>query len=453
MKSHNFSNIKESFWNRKIPGLFGLILTIVGVGVTVYLVRQGIIFLTQASPSEIPQNVKITNVSDTSFTITYTTDDSVVGSVNLGTNDDSEQTVLDDRDQLNQSLLSYETHSITVGNLIPDQNYKYSILSGTNKIIDGEVLFEIKTAPAIESPPPNQEPLAGKVITQSGEPALNTLAYLSTEGSQTISTITKSDGSYILPLNSLRSENQIFYYNFDEESVLNLFLTNGKESSSVTLSLKQINPVPIVTLSNNYDFRVNKDPISSVSALPTQNFPESDIQESRADLLIENPGQGETFIDDQPEFTGSAQPNAEVEIEIHSDENLKTKVAADQSGNWEFRPSEPLSPGEHTITIKTRDSSGILKSITRRFTVFAAGSQVSESATPSGALTPSSSPTLSPSPSPTPTVAAEGSLTATPAPTIAPTGGQTTVVAAVTGAALAIFGIVVFVFTRYKIPL
>ncbi|KKR51465.1 MAG: LPXTG cell wall anchor domain protein, partial [Candidatus Levybacteria bacterium GW2011_GWC1_40_19] len=98
-------------------------------------------------------------------------------------------------------------------------------------------------------------------------------------------------------------------------------------------------------------------------------------------------------------------------------------------------------------------SNGIVKSITRRFTVFAAGTQVIEPATPSGqTATPTPIPTLIPTATPTPP-AGEVELSPSPIPTIAPTGPEATVFAGLAGAVLAIFGLAVFAITRYKLPL
>ncbi len=444
--------MKNSFWNRKIPGFFGLFFIVISIGITVYLVRQGLIYLTRATPSEIPENVKVTNVTDSSFSLTYTTGGLVTGSINLGKTDDSEETVLDERDQSESVLRQYKTHTITPQNLDPSQRYKYSILSGSEKILNEGEFFEIQTGPKIEDSPSSQKPLVGRVTHEDGKESSDTLVYLSTEDSQLVSNVTKEDGSYILPLNSLREKSLSSYLSLNEDSVIKLLITNGKISSNVTLTAGQISPVPPIILSNDYDFRVNLDPIAKNTA-PSENFPKKDEGSSK-DPEINTPSDQQNFTDQKPEFSGEAQPNAEVEIEIHSDENIKTKVAADSFGNWEFRPTDPLSPGEHTITIKSKDSTGILKTITRRFTVFAQGSQVGESATPSGKTvspTPTPSPTVTPTPTPLLNISPQASITAQP--TIPPTGGETGLFAGFIALGLTVFGVIIFILTRYKIPL
>src|SRR3989344_2311346 len=437
--------MRDSFWNKKIPGFFGLFFTIVSIAITVYLVRAGIIYLTQASPSEIPTNIKITNISDSSFSITYATSGQVSGSVNFGNTDDSDETVLDERDQLSESLRQYKTHIITPRNLIPSQKYNYSILSGSEKILSEGALFEVETGPKIDESPSSQKPIVGKVITEEGDPSSDTLVYFSTEGSQQISTVTKEDGSYILPLNSLRDETLSSHFELDNENVIKLLITDGEKTSNVTLTIGQINPVPSVILSNDYDFTVNLNPLPK-NELPEESFPKKE-EDFTQDPEINTPEDNQSFTDQKPEFSGTAQPNAEIEIEIHSDENIKTKVTADSFGSWEYRPTDTLSPGEHTITIKAKDSNGVLKTIMRRFTVFAQGTQVNQTATPSATLTPSPTPipTIIASPTPTLTPSLPSSITAQP--TIPPTGGETSLVGGLLGAGVAIFGVIIFILT------
>src|SRR3989344_1066753 len=237
--------MQSSIWNKKIPGLFGIFLTTISVAITVYLVRQGVIFLTRASPTEIPKNIRVTNISDKSFTLTYSTDDSVIGSLNVGVSDDTEQIILDDRDQLSQSLNPYKTHSITVKSLEPSTNYKYSITSGSEKVLNENKLFEI-------------------------------------------STLTKEDGSYLLPLNSLRSKDYTNYYTFSEEDELKLVVTDGLSTSKVSLSMRQINPVPTIILSSNYDFRIDQNPLAPQPSESTSDtsFPDAKPLESGAEPII-----------------------------------------------------------------------------------------------------------------------------------------------------------------------
>ena len=67
----------KSFFDIKIPTVAGLLLLAVAVLATSYLVNTGVIFFGHAAPTDNPENVRITNISDTAFTVTYTTEASV----------------------------------------------------------------------------------------------------------------------------------------------------------------------------------------------------------------------------------------------------------------------------------------------------------------------------------------------------------------------------------------
>ena len=167
---------------------------------------------------------------------------------------------------------------------------------------------------------------------------------------------------------------------------------------------------------------------------------------------ILTPEENQSFTDQKPQFSGTSLPNEKVEIIIHSDEQITTQVTADGNGNWTYRPSNNLSPGVHTITIKTRDSAGILTTIMQSFTVFAAGSQISELATPSATPTvfPTVvilSPTVTPTSLPTPTLAQVVTKGGLPPP-----GDPRITFVTIAAIATTVAGIVLFLLTQ-KMPL
>lgn len=434
--------MRKTIWNKRIPTLLGLIILVIGIGVTSFLVRNNIPFFSQASIGENPQNVKITNITDTSFTVSYITSDSVAGIVSYGITPTLGQTALDDRDQLTGSVASYNVHHVTVRNLKASTKYYFSITSGQSIFLNNNEPFEITTGITIQTPPTNQPPMTGTILGLDGAPAKNTIIYVSTGESQTLSILLKQDGTYLLPLNALRTQDLTQYFVFSETTVIELLAQSPSEQSTATLFASQIKPVPTITLSKNYDFR-NGETTNAEIATPSagfsllQSLPITPLEKK---VQITTPKNNESFQDARPIFKGTTAPNTTVEITIHSDENIKTQVISDTAGNWTFRPLTVLSPGNHTITIVSRDASGVIKSITHSFVINASGTQVAQSATPSGTLTPSTSPTKSPTPTPTtsgttltPTPASSTTLTISPTLALSPTTITTpTQIAAIT---------------------
>ncbi len=119
------------------------------------------------------------------------------------------------------------------------------------------------------------------------------------------------------------------------------------------------------------------------------------------DPQILTPKKDEEFSDQQPLLKGTSSPNETVTITIHSQENIQTQVKADSHGVWAYRPTSLLSSGQHTISIVSKGSSGVLKTVTQSFTVYAQGSQVTQTATPSATPTGIITPTISATPTPT----------------------------------------------------
>lgn len=465
--------MRNGIWNKRIPTLFGIFAIVIGIGVTSFLVKQGSILVGQASPSDIPQNVKISNISDASFTVSYTTDSTVLGSLNYGDNVNLGKTILDDRDQ-GQIVTSRHTHVITLKNLTPKTTYLFSITSGQNTFLDNGSLFKAKTGPSLESPSLQRGEISGKVILPNGSIPKEAFLYVATGGAQTLSTIIKPDGSYSLSLNPLRSQDLSSYFIIPQQTIFTISLFGDSLTSKATISSDKTTNVPTVTLSKDYDFTINNNPIlQTQTSSPSANvvFPQatpSSALNSTPQILT--PKQDQSFSDTQPLFKGTALPNQDVSITIHSPEQITAQVQADASGNWTYRPSSSLSAGDHTISIITRDAFGILKTITQSFTVYASGSQVNQPATPSATLTPTltSTPTptitLSPTPTATPsptliaTIAAVASQspTLTISPTINPlptailpqTGSSTAPIAAMFSIGFIVVGALLFLFTR-----
>ena len=423
--------MRNSIWDKKIPTLLGILLIAVGIVLTSSLVRQGIIFITKASPTSIPKNVKITNITDSSFTVSYSTDDKVIGSINFGENTNLGQVTRDDRDQQSGGLTAVKLHNITVRNLKPKTNYFFTITSGEDAFFNNDQPYQVSTALPIEETPNQQEPITGRVLLPDGSNAKEAIVFITIDNAQTISTLIKSDGSYILPLNSLRTSDLSSYFEFSNDVIKMMVIGEGNQVSNVILNLTQINPVPSITLGKNYDFSEGTEPVATDSAkfegFPT--FSNTTKVSSGIEPKISSPGQDEELSDQQPLFKGVALPNEQVRIIIES-KTIEDEVSTDSYGNWKYRPDTPLEPGNHTITIITKDASGILKSISRSFVVYASGTQIADatgiSPTPTTPITPTTTPSEIPSPTnivvPSPTI----EVSVTPTSTIAPTISEPT---------------------------
>lgn len=406
--------MNTTIWNKRIPTLLGFVLLMLGIGITSYLVQSGVIVISRATPSNTPEEVRVTNITDTSFTVSFRTTAPVPALVLYGEGATADKTAFDERDQPSQDLAPRAIHSIVVRNLKPETTYSFTITSGKDTFLDNGKPFQIKTGPVLIENPSSQTPLAGKILLPNGSPPSESLVYITSSGAQALSVLIKSDGNYILPLNTMRKASLDSYFSFSEQTLIQLLVLDATLTSRVALKASQTNPVPQITLSHDYDFTIDTQPLSKDQASASANlkdflFPALvGTQQTTSEPKILSPAKkDEAFTDQQPQFRGTASPNTDVHITIHSSEAITATVKTDSRGMWAFRPETPLSPGEHTITITTKDQFGILKTITQKFTVYAEGTQVGQ--------------LIGPTTTPTPTKSVAPTATATPLPTVTAT--------------------------------
>ncbi len=253
----------KNIWNKKFPTLIGILIITFATFITTYLVGGETIFKIKAGPGQDPKNVKASNISDSSFTISYITDDKVIGTVNYGLDPNNLDSVaLDDRDQLSQKINSYNYHSISLKNLNENTVYYYSITSGDKKYLNKEK-YKTKTGSLINKDPSMQIPISGKALLPDGSTPNEGLVYVKINDSQETVSLIKEDGTYFITLNTLRTSDNNNYYKISQNSKIKIEIFASRLYSSLLITPNEISPVPLITLSNNYDFQEEVTPTQS----------------------------------------------------------------------------------------------------------------------------------------------------------------------------------------------
>ncbi len=415
--------MKQPIWNRRIPTMAGMFLLLALIGGTIALVKTGVLFPIRASGSDEPQAVQVSNVTDTSFTVSYTTDSPAVGSVTYGPTTTFGSVSLDVRDTAGNESQPHTIHQITVTHLQPQTTYQFGIISGSTTFTNNGSPYSISTAPSGTSTPDKQSPITGRVINPNGNAPVEAIVYLTAPDSQLLSELVKPDGTYSIPIDTLRQSQLATFLPINNETLFTLQFAGEGLTSSVKMTMGTSNPVPDVTLSQDYDFTQatveTPTPVASDSA--QIGLPEFTSNKSvNTSPGIISPQKDQEYADQQPDFTGTAPPGRTVDIVIHSTDLVHATVKADQYGTWSYRPTKPLTPGTHTIEITTRDEAGLIRTITQSFVVHAEGSQFTEpSVAPTETPVPSQSPTK-PAVSPTRSVSPTVPATATPLVSVSP---------------------------------
>lgn len=433
--------MKNTFWDKRIPTLLGLLIITLGIAGTTLLVGQRTFFTQEASTSADPQEIRITNVTNSSFTVSYSTNSFVPGSLNFGLGNLT-QTIIDDKDKNN--LVDHKIHSFTIKNLSPSTKYSFNIVSGQNTYLNNGAAYVVETGPVIEAKKPSGF-MVGKLTTLSGTPPKEAIVYATALGAAPASVVMKSDGSYTISFENLRTENLSSFFEFKSDSKIKILIISDSGTSKSEISAKDIINVPTIVISKDYNFTQEKEETATQSAQQVL-FPIVANNKSQNTPKITSPSQDQTLSSTQPTFKGTGIPNDKIKIVIQSDP-IEGEAVVDAKGNWTFKPATALSPGQHTITMTAKDSSGILRTITQTFTIQDAQAATVPSPSPSVSPTPTASPSASPSVSPTPTASPIVISTPTPIPTLPPTG-PTGVSPGLMGLTLTAIGAFFFVLSR-----
>jgi len=409
----------------KIPTIIVLVILILGIIIGVFLVRNRQIFRLGASGEKAPKDVRVTNVSESTLSVSWTTDSEITGFVKWG----------ESKNSLGETT-SAETgtanvHSATMTGLKTKTSYFFTINSGGVDFDNNGVLWEAQTAAEATAP---EKPIviSGVVQDGAGNPAAKALVYATAGGGTSLSTVSSEQGNWVIPLSNARTQDLAEYVSIDEERTLaEISVQAGPLGTATALIYPQsAKPAPPIILGQSHDFK--NLPPSKKSDVPLAqlavpdinqesgfNVPEATLSATANPVTINSLEEGEVITSTEPEFIGEGPPATEITITVESEPQTEV-VTIPSTGEWQWSPPEGLSEGPHSVTITWRDVGGILRTITRNFVVQAADG-------PAFVSTPSATPTTRPTLTPTPKLTATPTpkLTVTPTPKLSPTATPT----------------------------
>lgn len=393
-------------FSTRIPTILGLLLVIVLVGGVIVSFESLSRLPIRATGSVQPNSVQVTNLSDTSFTFTWTTATPANGALVVSFPQHT-QTVFDERDS-DGKLRSYITHSVTVRNLKGNTDYAVKILSNGKTYVDNGNSYSVHTFPTLITSPAENTPAYGSIVTAENQSAEGALVFVTLEGSQTLSSLVKASGAWIIPLHLIRREDGTTYLSIQTERVNETILVknNGLVTSAVTDTLND-SPVPVMVLGKNYDFRKQQGKTAESLPMAQVKAPSPNILGTQTDqytVSLVTPAQGAALTSQLPLIQGTGIPSKLVTITLGITHPTSDTTTVENDGMFRYTPKSPLAPGKQSVTITTKDNSNKPIAITHGFEILKSGTQVLAAATPSGTLTP----TLVPLFTPTPTATAAG---------------------------------------------
>jgi hypothetical protein len=385
--------------NKKVLAIIGILVFSVLVGISTYVVVNKKVYLpTKADPQVTPRKVKITNISENSFSVSWYTDKPTTAFIKYGEKPSSLNKTLALEDHEDKTI-KRSLHHFTLKNLRPQRTYYFKINSNGTEFgqTDGKTFSQLTPA-VISTAPPPPDPVYGKISDAFGSPLTEpAIIYLDLKNTTPISTITKTDGSWAIALNNARSNDLTAYSQYDPENeIINiLVLSKGGQTTKAVTNTSNDTPVPTIKLGAQNNFLPEKSPTKqapetsftlqtpSPTILPTPT-PTTTPSATISEITISLPAD-KTYTETSPTFKGTAPANTTIEITIQSNEVVTGTIKTDANGNWIFTPDTPLSPGEHTITLTFTNLNG--KKIEKTFTFSVLGEQT-ESLPDAGVPTP-----------------------------------------------------------------
>ena len=386
---------KKTVWKKQIPTLLGLGVLILALVVGIIFLPQGLgVFAPRATPQTTPKLIKVTNATDSSFTISFLTDEATAAFIKSGTESTALKSQIgDDRDQLSGTVAKYQLHHLTVRGLSANTNYFYTLGTASNAIFDDNGQpFKIKTGQR-SGAPSAAKTAYGTVLDKAGAGAGGAVIYVKINGVGEMSTLVKTSGSWALPLSNARNEDGSGYAEVNDSDQLEILVQGESEAlnSQVSLAVSAAQPVGNITLGENSVAVTEKaatTPVASASPVATASpiatasssagFAGSlssltSSPSAQAVLNLEATKSAQVLNTGAPLIKGSAAPNVSVSITVNSTTAITQTLVADASGKFELdiaKLQKELEPGEHTVTYSYTDpTTGELVSKTVNFTV------------------------------------------------------------------------------------
>jgi len=405
---------------KKIPTIIGIIILILSLATGVILVQNRQIFRLGAEGQNSPKDVRISNITSDSFSVTWITDIQTPGFIKYG---NSVGNITNTKTEELESP-SY-THLVNVSGLTPQTDYFFKINSGENDFDNNGIAWQEQTAAGQEISQPTL--ISGSVLLATGATAKNAIVYITVNG-KLFSTLTSQNGSWIISLPS-----DVVNAN----TLLEISALSGRaDISTAQIYAKSASPVPAMIMGQTHDFK-NLPPSQSANipkaslgvpdiSTPSSGFdiPENISTPSASTVTLESISNNEVVTSVKPEFFGEGPKGTTIQITVESDP-ITDSVIIPQSGEWSWEIPQNLSEGAHTITITWKDANGILRTLIRNFIVQASEGPAFVS-TPSASLTPTPKASATPTIKPTATASATPKLTTTQTPFPQPDSGSLT---------------------------
>ena len=236
--------MKKNLFSKRIPTVLGLLILIGGLVAGIILVGQQQNLGIKAGGTSTPKNVKISNRSSNGFTVSWTSDVTVTGYLKYKDDPTNLSSGAgDQRDQISGTVDQYTTHYVDVTGLSADKTYYFEIGSGSQTYNDGGKPYQIRTAPAAAAPA--EDVISGKIVTATGTGVSGAIVYAEITGAETLSALTKTDGTWRIALSNARNKNGDYVAYDKQKETVTIFVQAATAGTATAITnTANANPVP-----------------------------------------------------------------------------------------------------------------------------------------------------------------------------------------------------------------
>lgn len=397
--------MKNNVLAKRIPTFLGLLILIGGLVAGIVLVGQKQGLGIKAGPTATPKDVKISNRGSSGFTVSWNSDVPVTGFLKYSDNPTNLTLPAgDQRDQIAGSTNQYTTHYVDVTGLSADKTYYFEIGSGSQMYNDSGKPYQIRTAPSAAVPV--EDVISGKIVTAAGTGSSGAMVYVEITGAETLSALTKTDGTWRLALSNARNSNGDYVAYDKTKETVTIFVQAGTAGTATAITnTANANPVPEITLGKTHNFATGEvSPVISglTGGTAGSGFATlsdlSQAPEATYSVKLANPATaGDSLATQLPEFLGTAPAGTTIEL-ILDTTGQSGMATASAMNSWSWSPTIKLSLGNHSIKLKFKEN-GVDAEFSRDFVIVATGM----GGLPAFSATPSATPTVTVTATPTAT--------------------------------------------------
>jgi len=217
MVAESFSSTKKT-----IIGLIAITAGLVGLSGSLILTLHKTVYQGKASVESTPAEIRLTNLSGNSLSISWLTQELVIGGVIYGTNPSLSPSLtgFDDREGEVRSTV----HHVTLKNLKPETTYYFRLISGDSYFDNQGSPYTFSTPRHSGQTPAPPYIFKGKLGRQE------VLIYFSFNDSTPISTLTDEQGNFLLSFNNALRKDKSNYYPV-QKGEKGLLLIQDKETA------------------------------------------------------------------------------------------------------------------------------------------------------------------------------------------------------------------------------